>query len=63
MVDKPGYRADWTAKRAWYADHGILPWMTVGGPTVRCSFGPPSSAPAAASTPRRSNDLHARRSG
>ncbi|HEV8649554.1 MAG TPA: ATP-dependent RecD-like DNA helicase [Actinomycetes bacterium] len=61
MLDKPGYRADWTAKRAWYAAHSILPWTDAAGPTA-CSCGPPSSAPAAASTPRTSNDSHVRRS-
>lgn len=27
-----GYRADWEVKRAWYAEHGILPWLEGGGP-------------------------------
>ena len=27
MLDNAGYRADWEAKQAWYARHGILPWM------------------------------------
>jgi hypothetical protein len=30
MLGKAGYRANWEAKRAWYATHGILPW-TDGG--------------------------------
>jgi hypothetical protein len=33
MLDNPGYHSDWTAKRAWYADHGILPWTDGGGPS------------------------------
>ncbi len=32
MLDNPAYRADWSAKRAWYADHGIVPWTDGGGP-------------------------------
>jgi hypothetical protein len=34
-VDKladAAYRDDWAAKRAWYADHGNLPWTEGGGP-------------------------------
>jgi AAA domain/UvrD-like helicase C-terminal domain len=31
MLDLVGYRADWEAKRAWYASHGILPWTDGGG--------------------------------
>jgi hypothetical protein len=32
MLGKAGYRANWEAKRAWYATHGILPWTDGGGP-------------------------------
>lgn len=32
MLDLAGYRADWEARRAWYASHGILPWEQGGGP-------------------------------
>jgi hypothetical protein len=32
MLDRPGYRADWEAKKAWYASNGILPWEGGGGP-------------------------------
>lgn len=32
MLDKAGYRADWEAKRKWYAAHGIGPWTEGGGP-------------------------------
>jgi hypothetical protein len=32
MLDRPGYAADWKAKKQWYADHGILPWSDGGGP-------------------------------
>lgn len=31
MLDLAGYRADWEAKKAWYAEHGILPWTEGGG--------------------------------
>lgn len=31
MLDLAGYRADWEAKRAWYAKHGIRPWTEGGG--------------------------------
>jgi hypothetical protein len=31
MLGSPGYRADWEAKRAAYAAHGILPWTEGGG--------------------------------
>jgi hypothetical protein len=31
-LDSPGYRADWDARKAWYASHGILPWEDGGGP-------------------------------
>lgn len=31
MLDRPDYRAGWTAKRAWYISHGILPWEDGGG--------------------------------
>ncbi len=31
MLENAGYRADWEAKRAWYADHDILPWTEGGG--------------------------------
>jgi hypothetical protein len=31
MLDLHGYRADWEAKREWYASHGILPWTDGGG--------------------------------
>jgi len=33
MLDKHGYKADWEAKRRWYASHGILPWTEGGGAT------------------------------
>lgn len=32
MLDQAGYRADWEAKLAWYASHGIDPWTEGGGP-------------------------------
>ncbi|NUW43299.1 AAA family ATPase [Nonomuraea rhodomycinica] len=32
MLDKSSYRANWEAKRRWYADHGIKPWTDGGGP-------------------------------
>lgn len=32
MLDRSGYKADWEAKREWYAAHGILPWEDGGGP-------------------------------
>lgn len=32
MLGLAGYRADWDAKKDWYADHGILPWTENGGP-------------------------------
>ncbi len=32
MLDLAGYRADWKARKAWYALHGILPWEEGGGP-------------------------------
>jgi hypothetical protein len=32
MLDRPGYRAGWEAKKAWYAENGILPWEDSGGP-------------------------------
>ncbi len=31
MLDLAGYRADWEAKRTWYAEHEILPWNDGGG--------------------------------
>jgi len=31
MLSNAGYRADWDAKRAWYARHDILPWTEGGG--------------------------------
>jgi hypothetical protein len=31
-VDLAGYRADWEAKLAWYAKHGIEPRQRGGGP-------------------------------
>ena len=31
MLDRPGYRADWEAKKKWYAEHQILPWEEGGG--------------------------------
>jgi hypothetical protein len=31
MLDRPGYRADWDAKKLWYREHGILPWLDGGG--------------------------------
>lgn len=33
MLDLSGYRADWEAKLAWYAEHGIRPWNQGGGPS------------------------------
>ena len=33
MLDLSGYRADWEAKLAWYAQHGIRPWNEGGGPS------------------------------
>lgn len=32
MLDVRGYRADWEAKRKWYASHGIRAWEDGGGP-------------------------------
>lgn len=32
MLDRPGYRADWEAKKRWYIQNGILPWEDGGGP-------------------------------
>lgn len=32
MLDLPGYRADWEAKRAWYEQHDIRPRDAGGGP-------------------------------
>ena len=32
MLDLAGYRADWEARKAWYASHEILPWLEGGGP-------------------------------
>lgn len=32
MLDKAGYRADWEAKKNWYATHGIQPRHQGGGP-------------------------------
>jgi hypothetical protein len=32
MLDKAGYKANWAAKKAWYARHGILPASEGGGP-------------------------------
>jgi hypothetical protein len=26
LLGSAGYRADWEAKKAWYAEHGIPPW-------------------------------------
>jgi hypothetical protein len=31
MLDLPGYKADWDAKRAWYASHDILSREAGGG--------------------------------
>lgn len=31
LLGKAGYRADWEAKKSWYAQHGILPWRGGGG--------------------------------
>lgn len=31
MLDLAGYRADWEARKAWYASHEILPWLEGGG--------------------------------
>jgi hypothetical protein len=31
MLDLAGYRADWEARKAWYASHEILPWNAGGG--------------------------------
>lgn len=31
MLDLAGYRADWQARKAWYASHDILPWVDGGG--------------------------------
>jgi hypothetical protein len=38
-LDLAGYRADWAARKAWYASHGILPYEDGGGPngTLVCS--------------------------
>jgi hypothetical protein len=35
MLDLAGYRADWEARKAWYASHDILPWTSGGGQTAR----------------------------
>ena len=32
MLDLAGYRADWDARKKWYAHHDILPWTEGGGP-------------------------------
>jgi hypothetical protein len=32
MLDLAGYRADWDARKKWYAHHDILPWTDGGGP-------------------------------
>jgi hypothetical protein len=32
MLDLAGYRADWEARKKWYAHHEILPWTDGGGP-------------------------------
>lgn len=32
MLGLAGYRADWEAKKVWYADHGVMPWTEGGGP-------------------------------
>lgn len=32
MLDLAGYRADWDARKKWYAHHAILPWTDGGGP-------------------------------
>jgi hypothetical protein len=32
MLDRAGYRADWAARKRWYASHDILPWTEGGGP-------------------------------
>ena len=32
-LDLAGYRADWEARKAWYASHGILPYEDGGGPS------------------------------
>ena len=39
MLDLAGYRADWEARKEWYAHHDILPWTDGGGPAER-SCGP-----------------------
>lgn len=31
MLNSAGYRADWDARRTWYASQGILPWTEGGG--------------------------------
>ena len=31
MLDLAGYRADWEARKAWYASHEIFPWREGGG--------------------------------
>jgi hypothetical protein len=31
MLDLSGYRADWEARKAWYASHDIMPWTEGGG--------------------------------
>jgi hypothetical protein len=38
-LDLAGYRADWVARKGWYAAHGILPYEEGGGPsgTLVCS--------------------------
>ena len=35
MLDLAGYRADWEARKAWYAVHDILPWEDGGGAARR----------------------------
>ncbi|HEX8393458.1 MAG TPA: AAA family ATPase [Longimicrobium sp.] len=32
MLGLAGYKADWEAKKVWYAQHGIRPWTEGGGP-------------------------------
>lgn len=38
-LDLAGYHADWVARKAWYASHGVLPYEEGGGPsgTLVCS--------------------------
>lgn len=31
MLGSAGYRADWDAKKSWYARHDVLPWLDGGG--------------------------------